>query len=633
MSYRGGGNRRFMRGKGDRYRNEHDDRESSGGNNMKNHYRNFTIYRQNDRSARVPDGHWRGDKDRRGGGNFRGHRNNRQGYTDEDGGRNNRREGMYKARGYKKGNRDKHNQNSFIKAGWNKIIIKDAGPLDKDEVMGAIRRVVQQQFTPIMYEPEGINRVFYLEDNAAAVQAIRDISRRVSISSGQKLLIQVNRSAPPVRALTAEQREKVTSVMSERYCVELKRLDLKNFHNDAGLVAADIFCPLCRLPNMKIIVDVIVGHIPLVEEIDFSSNKLYSLEETNRLVGSCPNLKRLILSNNKLANIETLSHLQGMNIMDISLEGNGLCNKFRDTESYISAVRKWFPKVLYLDGQELPRPIGFEVDDDDTSTMPKILTSYFAVPGVKDLVLQFIEQYYQIFDSEDRTPLAAAYTEDATFSLACTFPESGPGARYTHVYVNESRNLKKNLNSDKRMQNLHRGRSNIIALLSKLPFTTHDPNSFTVDVPVAEANLIHVTLTGVFRQLSDRAPLVRSFSRTFIVVPQGNGYCICNEKLFITTATVEQIKKSFKSPVPESPEKDSTPQRGGVASPSLATEPQLSPAQMSSIVKFCEASGMLPEYSRMCLEQNNWDFNKAGELFTQLKTENKIPPEYFSQSP
>ncbi|XP_068227531.1 uncharacterized protein [Palaemon carinicauda] len=149
MSYRGGGNRRFFRQKGDRYRNEHDDRESSAGNNMKNHYRNFTVYRANDRSARVPDivktyggqqlnwrskignpavmqGHWRGDKDRRGGGSFRGHRNNRPTYAEEDAGRNNsgnRREGMYKARGYKKGNRDKQNLNSFNKAGWNKIIV------------------------------------------------------------------------------------------------------------------------------------------------------------------------------------------------------------------------------------------------------------------------------------------------------------------------------------------------------------------------------------------------------------------------------------------------------------------------------------------------------------------------------
>ena len=55
------------------------------------------------------------------------------------------------------------------------------------------------------YEPEGNDRVFYLEDNYPAVQAITDISRRVTVTNGRKLLIHTNRSVPPVRALTAEQ--------------------------------------------------------------------------------------------------------------------------------------------------------------------------------------------------------------------------------------------------------------------------------------------------------------------------------------------------------------------------------------------------------------------------------------------
>lgn len=290
-----------------------------------------------------------------------------------------------------------------------------------------------------------------------------------------------------------------------------------------------------------------------------------------------------------------------------------------------SEVRKRFPKVVYLDGQELPRPIGFEVDDDNTSSMPKVLNSYFAVPGVRELVLKFIEQYYQIYDTQDRQPLAAAYTEDASFSLSCTFPESGPGARYTSIYTSESRNLKRISGSDRRYRNLIKGRDNITSLLCRLPYTTHDPNSFTVDVPLAEANLIHITLTGVFRQLADRSPLIRSFSRTFFVVPQGSGYCICNEELFITTATVEQIKKSFKNPAP------GTPEQG--ASTSQAQVQTLTPEQEALVLKFCVASAMLPHFSRMCLEQNNWDFIKAGEMFTQLKAENKIPPEYFAQSP
>ena len=67
------------------------------------------------------------------------------------------------------------------------------------------------------------------------------------------------------------------------------------------LIASEIFCPVSRVTNMKVVVDIIVSHIPLVEEIDFSSNKITTLEETSRLVGACPNIKRINLSSNKVS--------------------------------------------------------------------------------------------------------------------------------------------------------------------------------------------------------------------------------------------------------------------------------------------------------------------------------------------
>ena len=51
-----------------------------------------------------------------------------------------------------------------------------------------------------------------------------------------------------------------------------------------------------------------------------------------------------------------------------------------------------------------------------------------------------------------------------------------------------------------------------------------------------------VVLTGVYRQIADRSPPIRSFMRSFIIVPVGEGVCITNELLFINNATVEQAK-------------------------------------------------------------------------------------------
>ncbi|XP_071514472.1 nuclear RNA export factor 1-like [Panulirus ornatus] len=641
---------------GSRQYYEHDDRGSSrsgggsdgggGRGSYRTGYRDGGKFRggrnwesgwDNDRSSRLPEGHWRGDNRRGAGRGFRSPRVPRyQDETDSLGIKDrNWRQDMYKARGGRRGRDYKYNRsyqnNPTNTLGWHKILIRDGNTLDKHQVLSEIRSLVQEPFTPFLFETEGKNLVFYLEDNGPAVHAIIEINRRITMPNGQRLQIWSNRSPPPNRPLPASQAERVTQVMSDRYSVELKRLDLKNFHNDATLMKEGIFCPLYRQPNMQIIVDIIVSNIPQVEEIDLSYNKIHGLDELERIVSSCPNLQRLNLGKNKIQNEAALEKLSGLGIIDLTLEGNPLCDKFRDTETYISAVRKHFTKVIYLDGQELPKPIGFEVDEEITK-LPQSCPSYFAIPDVKGLVLQFIEQYYQIFDTENRRPLEAAYSVNALFSLVCNFPETGPGARYTNIYLTTNRNLKKVTSTDRRQKLVYQGRKNIGTFLCQLPYTMHDPLSFTVDVPLTDNKLMVVTLSGVFRQLTDRNPPIRSFTRTLTIIPEGTGYCICNEQMHLTTATVDQVKKAFKTPVANIPQSNQQIQTA-VENVPVVAQGVLQPVQEAMIAKFSEISGMLPQYSQLCLEENGWDYNKAGEIFTQLKAENKIPPEYFPQNP
>lgn len=503
--------------------------------------------------------------------------------------------------------------------GWHKVLIRDGANFDRQEVLDSIKSLVHEPFIPVLYEVDGRFLVFYLEDNGPAVQAISEISRRLTMPSGERLNIFFNRSPPPVRPLTSSQRDKVMQVMSARYSPEMKRLDLKNFHNDLTLVKEGIFCPLYRQPNMQIVVDIILQNIPLVEEIDLAQNKINSLNELERIVSTCSNLHRLNLKKNKLPSADSLEKLAGMQITDLTLEDNPLCDRFRDTESYISAVRKRFPKVMFLDGQELPKPIGFEVDEEVTK-IPSSLATYFVVPGAQGLVTVFLQEYYKIFDSPDRQKLQEAYSEHALFSLSCTFPESGPGARFTTLYNSDNRNLKKVSNNERRHKLVIQGRSNIGKFLDTLPLTSHDLMSFKVDVPLAEASLIVAVVSGVYSQVADRNPPIRSFTRTLVIIPEGSGYCITNEQLYLTNATVDQIKKAFKEPAVKEPQ-------SGVKLDEAAQQKE------AMISRFSEASGMLPCYSLQCLEENGWDFDKAATVFTQLKAENKIPPEYFPQNP
>ncbi|MPC97523.1 Nuclear RNA export factor 1 [Portunus trituberculatus] len=94
---------------------------------------------------------------------------------------------------------------------------------------------------------------------------------------------------------------------------------------------------------MQIVVNIIMEHIPHVEEIDLSHNKITCLDELDRLMSSCTNLHRLSLKKNKLTSPESLDKLSGMQITDLTLEDNPLCDRFRDTESYIRQVISRLP--------------------------------------------------------------------------------------------------------------------------------------------------------------------------------------------------------------------------------------------------------------------------------------------------
>ena len=48
------------------------------------------------------------------------------------------------------------------------------------------------------------------------------------------------------------------------------------------------------------------------------------------------------------------------------------------------------------------------------------------------------------------------------------------------------------------------------------------------------------------------------------------------------------------------------------------------------IERFCKDSGMKPEWSKMCLEQANGNYEQAGQTFMSLKAEGKIPADYFA---
>ena len=299
-------------------------------------------------------------------------------------------------------------------------------------------------------------------------------------------------------------------------------------------------------------------------------------------------------------------------------------NRYKDERAYVSSMRKKFPKIVKLDGHVLPPPIKFEVES--TTSLPEVKGSVFGNEQVKNLVVTFLKQYVEIFDSdakEGRQKLMDAYHEEAVFSLSVFYNDLVSGKGFGPL-MQESRNLKKVRDSFRRNKGLKSGKLNIVACLGQLPKTQHDTTSLTIDVNHTSDSMLSFTMTGVFKEKDstpDGGPL-RAFSRTFVAVPHGQGIVIVNDILILTNPSQDQVKDSFKNPAP-------TPSSSPVPSTSVVNPGLTEELQQQMVVQFANQSTMNEEWSARCLIENLWDYDKAAKVFLEAKEKGAIPAAAF----
>ncbi|XP_038849515.1 nuclear RNA export factor 1 isoform X3 [Salvelinus namaycush] len=466
------------------------------------------------------------------------------------------------------------------KSSWYKMIIPYGRKYDKKWLLTALQNLCSVPFTPV------------------------------------QVIVLMNPCPPPAilnTQLKPEDMEHVKQCMAKRFDGSQRALDLNNIRTDPDLVSQNIRAILSRKTFMDAVVKIIEENIPELVCLNLSNNKLYKLEDVADLISKAPHLKILNLSHNELKSEKELDRLKGLKLVELWLDRNPLCDQFKDQLTYISAIRERFPRLLKLDGHDLPPPIVFEVVAPTTT--PPCKGSYFGSEEIKVLILHFLQQYYSVYDSGNRQPLLDAYHDGASFSLSLPSSQN-PNRCSLREYHKDSRNIKRLKDPSTRFRLLKHTRLNVVALLNELPKTQHDTASFNVDVNTYTTMLLSFTVSGMFKEVDGKSQdAVRAFSRVFIAVPAGiSGLCIVNDELFVRIATTEEIQHAFAASAP---------------TPSSSPVPTLTAPQQEMLSAFSLKSGMNLEWSQKCLQDNEWDFNKAAQIFTQLKIEGKIPDVAF----
>lgn len=204
---------------------------------------------------------------------------------------------------------------------------------EKDFILKTLLNASKVSFIPIYYHIEGNNAVFFIEDSSAA-EALSTLNKQITLHDGFKLIILVKWSPAPNLPINEELKGKIKQVMSRRYDPLTKTLNLSQFHLDEEL-CTDYYTPLSRENVMQSVMQIIGEHIPDVQAIDLSNNKIYSVDQMRPLLTKAAFLKSLNLGNNKLGQITSLDRLQGLKLEELILNQNPLCDRFTDQSSYI----------------------------------------------------------------------------------------------------------------------------------------------------------------------------------------------------------------------------------------------------------------------------------------------------------
>nr|XP_037851561.1 nuclear RNA export factor 2 isoform X1 [Chlorocebus sabaeus] len=553
---------------------------------------------------------------------------------------------------------------------WFKVTIPYGIKYDKSWLMNSIQSHCSAPFTPVDFHYIRNRACFFVQDaNTASV--LKDVSYKICDDENRKICIFVNHSTAPYSVknkLKPGQMEMLKLTMNKRYNVSQQALDLQNLRFDPGmadssnskasrgravclrgrlrdgnlwsgwcwlwssqgppsllipfswllqdLMGCDIDIILNRRNCMAATLKIIERNFPELLSLNLCNNKLYQLDGLSDIIEKAPKVKTLNLSKNKLESAWELGKVKGLKLEELWLEGNPLCSTFSDQSAYVSAIRDCFPKLLRLDGRELSAPMI--VDIDSSEIMKPCKENFTGSETLKHLVLQFLQQYYSIYDSGDRQGLLGAYHDEACFSLAIPFDAEDSAPNSLRKYFEDSRNMKTLKDPYLKGELLRHTKRDIVDSLSALPRTQHDLSSILVDMWCQTEWMLCFSVNGVFKEVEGQSQgSVLAFTRTFIATPgSSSSLCIVNDELFVRDASPQETQSAFSIPV---------------STLSSSSEPSLSQEQQEMVQAFSAQSGMKLEWSQKCLQDNEWNYTRAGQVFTMLQTEGKIPAEAFKQ--
>lgn len=131
-------------------------------------------------------------------------------------------------------------------------------------------------------------------------ETLRDLSRRISTHTGQRLVILTTKSPLPCANLDDRVEVIIKNTMSRLYDLNTRVMDLSNFRQSDEFKQHGLFITIGKANILRTVVEIIVSNTPNLRALNFANNRMNFLEQLRPLSEKCPELMGIDLSKNKV---------------------------------------------------------------------------------------------------------------------------------------------------------------------------------------------------------------------------------------------------------------------------------------------------------------------------------------------
>ncbi|CRL05316.1 CLUMA_CG018225, isoform A [Clunio marinus] len=412
---------------------------------------------------------------------------------------------------------------------WSKVTIEHNKRYEKEEIIEEIQKLFPNvPFFPCYYKRLGNRDEFYLYKNFDALKLLMERRLIHEMPDCQKITFQLSLGVAAFEDGQVNWQHKISYVLSQRIIGDT--LDLNGFIHDPKF--SKIILPI----NTKFTLNYIFDHARKqnnqITKIYIQNNGITSLDCLRKSFFTHSKVVTLDLRNNKILCLSGMSFL--CSLKEIFLDGNPICEMFSNPKSYIEEVKQYFPGAEKIDGRVINRSLQM------VSFQNFLITRKASV-----MVNAFLSNFFKLFDSMERHRVLEFYSDQSIFTMSVNFnPEHfsmtqrAETATQIQNYGKYSRNLLYIANFSKTVDNIHVGLTNIAKVFNGLNRTSHDFESFSIDVPLYHpTSMIVITVTGIFEEHGlhlNKFDLFLGFTRTFILHPlPENKFFISNDQMFV----------------------------------------------------------------------------------------------------